>query len=64
MPGLQGREKREFFNGIASWMIMGFALGGAMAGYAWLGWLGAFFGFGAGLAMGGGFAEKGRFFRR
>jgi hypothetical protein len=64
MPGLQGREKREFFNGIAVWMIIGFALGGAMVGYASFGLIGAFFGLGAGLTVGGRFAEKNRFYRR
>jgi hypothetical protein len=63
MPGLQGQEKREFFNGIAVWMIMGFALGGATAGYIWFGLLGAFFGLGAGLMIGARFAEKRRFYR-
>jgi hypothetical protein len=64
MPGLQGCEKREFFNQIAAWMIIGFALGGAMVGYVWFGLLGAVFGLGAGIAAGGAVAEKGRFYRR
>jgi hypothetical protein len=64
MPGLQGREKREYFNQIAAWMIIVFGLGGAMMGYAWFGVLGVVIGLGAGIAAGGAIAEKGRFFRR
>jgi len=64
MPGLQGREKRAFFNEISGWMIIGFALGGAMIGYSWLGPLGVIVGLGAGIAVGGSIAEKGRFYRR
>jgi hypothetical protein len=64
MPGLQGREKRQFFNQLAGGMVLVFALGGAMVGYAWFGLLGAFLGLGAGIAMGGATAEKGRFYRR
>jgi hypothetical protein len=63
MPGLQGGEKREFFNEIAGWMVIGFALGGAMMGYALFGLLGAFFGLGAGLMIGARFAEENRFYR-
>jgi hypothetical protein len=64
MPGLQGREKKEYFNTIAGGMILGFAIGGAWVGYAWSGVFGALIGFGAGLGAGGAFAEKGRFYRR
>jgi hypothetical protein len=64
MPTLRGREKRVFFNQLSGWMILGFALGGAMIGYAWLGPLGIVFGLGAGLMAGGSLAEKQRFFRR
>jgi hypothetical protein len=45
-------------------MIGGFALGGAMLGYAWLGPLGVVVGLGAGIAAGGSIAEQGRFYRR
>jgi hypothetical protein len=63
-PGLRGRAKRQFFNGIASWMILGFALGGAAAGFDQFGVLGAFIGFGLGLAAGSSFASGARFYRR
>jgi hypothetical protein len=63
MPTLRGVEKREFFNQISGGMILGFAMGGAMLGYAWLGPLGVVFGLGAGIAAGGSIAEKGRFYR-
>jgi hypothetical protein len=61
---LQGSEKREFFNYISGSMILGCGFGGAMLGFAWFGVLGAVLGLGAGLAAGGSFAEKGRFYRR
>jgi hypothetical protein len=64
LPGLKGREKREFFNQISGWLILGVALGGAILGYTWLGALGAVFGLGAGIMAGGSMAEKGRFHRR
>jgi hypothetical protein len=63
-PGLRGRAKRKFFNGIASWMILGFGLGGAMVGFDQLGLLGAFIGFGVGLVAGSSFAGGARFYRR
>jgi hypothetical protein len=63
-PGLRGREKKAFFNEIASWMVLGFAIGGAMVGYSALGAVGVILGLGAGLAAGGSFAEKGGFYRR
>src|SRR5262245_46348651 len=64
MPGLGGREKREYFNDISAWLIMGIALGGAVVGYACLGVIGASLGLGAGLMAGGVVAGKGGFYRR
>jgi hypothetical protein len=64
LPALRGREKREFFNRVSAWMIGGFALGGAMLGYALFGPIGAFFGLGGGLMAGGALADKARFYRR
>jgi hypothetical protein len=64
MPGLRGREKRDFFNDISAWLIMSIALGGAVVGFAWLGPIGAFLGMGAGLMAGGAITEKGGFYRR
>jgi hypothetical protein len=64
MPTLRGHEKREFFNQISGWLLLGFGLAGAMLGHAWLGPLGAVFGLGGGLMAGGSIAEKGRFYRR
>ncbi len=64
LPGLRGREKRAFFNRIAGWMIIVFALEGAMVGYFWLGPLGAIVGLGAGIAAGIWFVEEMRFYRR
>jgi hypothetical protein len=62
-PGLRGREKREFFNGIAGWGILGFAFGTAVLGFSQFGVLGAIFGLGAGIAAAGAFAERQRFYR-
>jgi hypothetical protein len=45
-------------------MIMGFALGGAVAGFGEFGPIGGIIGFGLGLALGGTFAEGARFCRR
>jgi hypothetical protein len=63
LPGRRGREKRAFFNRIAGWMIVVFALEGAFLGCLWLGPLGAIFGLGAGVATGGSFVARGRFYR-
>jgi hypothetical protein len=62
-PGLQGRAKREFFNGITGWMVLGFAFGGAVAGFGQFGFLGAFIGFGLGLVAGSSFTGAARFHR-
>jgi hypothetical protein len=64
LPSLQGREKREFFNGVAGWLVAGIAVGGAALGFVCLGPLGAVLGLGGGLMAGGSFAERGRFYRR
>jgi hypothetical protein len=61
---LHGREKKAFFNEIAGWGILGFALATAMYGFAQFGVLGAIFGLGAGIAAAGAFAERQRFYRR
>jgi hypothetical protein len=63
LPGLGGREMRQYFNQIALGMIVPLAIGGAMLGYAWLGPLGMIFGAGAGIAVGVAVVEKGGFYR-
>jgi hypothetical protein len=63
LPGLRGREKREFFNKACGGLILGCGLGGAMLGLALAGPIGAAIGFGVGLGVGGTIAEKGRFYR-
>ena len=63
MPGLQGREKREYFNQVSAWMVGSFALVGAMFGYDWFGPVGVIFGLGAGIAAGSSIAQKKRFYR-
>ena len=64
LPGLRGAEKKHLFNGVSRALPLGFGLGGAMLGYAWLGPLGAALGLGGGLAAGASFAESQRFYRR
>jgi hypothetical protein len=64
LPTLQGREKRVFFNKVSGGMVLGFGLGGALAGFGWAGLPGAAVGLAAGLGLGGSFAERHRFFRR
>jgi hypothetical protein len=61
---LRGREKKAFFNETGSWMVLGFALGGAGVGFAQFGMLGAIIGLGAAVAVGGTFVEEARFYRR
>jgi hypothetical protein len=63
-PGLRGRQKKAFFNGIASWVVLAVALSGAGVGLLQDGVLGAIIGLGAALALGGSFAQKCRFYRR
>ena len=63
LPTLQGRQKRLFFNKVSGGMVLGLGLGGAVAGFAWAGLVGAVIGLGAGLALGGAFVERGRFYR-
>jgi hypothetical protein len=64
MPGLQGVERREFFNGVSRWIVVSIALGGGVIGYSWFGAIGAVIGLGVGLMVGAGFAENQRFYRR
>jgi hypothetical protein len=45
-------------------MVLGFGLGGALAGFAWAGLVGAVVGLAAGFGLGGSLAERGRFYRR
>jgi hypothetical protein len=61
---LQGREKRVFFNKVSGGMVIGFGLGGAVAGFAWAGVIGAVIGLAVGIGLGGWFAERYRFYRR
>ena len=63
MPGLQGRAKREYLNGVSRWLVTGSAVAGALCGYGMLGVAGAVLGAGAGLMAGGTLAERGRFYR-
>jgi hypothetical protein len=63
MPGLAGREKRNFFNCIARWLLAAFGVVGAVLGLCWFGPLGMLLGLAGGLVAGARFAVKGRFHR-
>jgi hypothetical protein len=63
MPGLAGREKRDFFNGVARWPVAGLGLGGLILGLCWLGPLGAILGLAGGVVAGARFVVMGRFHR-
>jgi hypothetical protein len=64
LPTLRGREKRRFLNKVSGGLVLGFGLGGALAGFAWAGLVGAVIGLAAGIGLGGWYAERGRFYRR
>jgi hypothetical protein len=64
LPALRGREKRLFFNTVSCGIVLGFGPGGAVAGFAWAGVIGAVIGLAAGLGLGGSFVERHRFYRR
>jgi hypothetical protein len=59
---LRGREKRPYFNRAAA-LALGSGYLGALLGYKWAGVVGAFFGFGFGLAAGCSFLARWRFCR-
>ena len=61
---MQGKERKQYFNGVSGWLVLGLGLGGAMVGYSWAGIVGAILGFGAGVTAGGTFVERQRFYRR
>lgn len=64
MPGLRGKDKKQFFNRASIGLPVALACGGAMVGLDAGGMLGAIIGAGLGLVGGGRIAEKGRFYRR
>ena len=61
---MQGQERKQYFNGVSGWLVLGLGLGGAIVGYTWAGVVGAVLGFGAGVTAGGTFVERQRFYRR
>lgn len=63
LPGLRGRAKRAWFNGLCRYLVAGFAVAGGAMGYAWLGALGGLLGLAGGLVAGGFFVERRRFYR-
>jgi hypothetical protein len=63
MPGLQGRQKRTFFNSICVWGIVGAGLAGAVTGGSSFGILGAIAGFLGAFWIGIAFLKRERFYR-
>lgn len=63
MPGLQGKQKKEFFNNASIGMSIGLACGGAIIGYNSAGILAAIVGAGMGLIGGCRITARGRFYR-
>ena len=57
---MQGKERKQFYNGAST----GLGIGGAMLGFDWGGVLGAVMGFGIGATAAGLFVEEQRFYRR
>jgi hypothetical protein len=64
LPGLNGRERRQFFDEASGGLPWRFSPGGALAGFAWAGVVGAVIGLAVGIGLGGWPAERRRFYRR
>jgi hypothetical protein len=64
LPAPRGREKRLFFNTVSGGIVLGFGLGGALAGFARAEVISSGVGLAAGLGLGGSLAERHRFCRR
>ena len=63
LPGLEGHEKKRYFNEVSRGIVLAAGLCGAVLGLACFGWVGAILGLGGGVAAGGSFAESRRFYR-
>jgi hypothetical protein len=63
LPGLQGPDKKRYFNELSGGIIVAAGLCGLLLGLACLGPFGAILGLGAGIAAGESFASSNRFYR-
>ena len=63
LPGLEGAEKKRYFNEVSGGIVLAVGLGGLILGLALLGPIGAIVGLGAGVAAGGSLASSNRFYR-
>ena len=63
LPGLEGAEKKGYFNELSGGIVLAVGLGGLLLGLALLGPIGAILGLGAGVAAGGSLASSNRFYR-
>jgi hypothetical protein len=59
----RGRPRRHFFNGVSGLMALWFGVLGAVLGWAMLGPLGLFLGFGGGASLGARFLTRKRYYR-
>ncbi len=63
LPGLEGPDKKRYFNQMSGGIVLAAALCGLLLGLACFGPIGAVLGLGAGVAAGASFAESNRFYR-
>ena len=63
LPGLEGPDKKHYFNNLSGGIILASGLCGLLLGLACFGPIGAVLGLGVGVAAGGSFAESSRFYR-
>jgi hypothetical protein len=63
LPGLEGPAKKRYFNVMSGGIMVGAGCCGLLLGLACFGPIGAVLGLGAGVAVGGSFAESSRFYR-
>jgi hypothetical protein len=63
LPDVRGRERREFFNWVSDFSVVGMGLFGALAGFSIVGPVGAIVGFFAASAFMAYIASKYRFYR-
>jgi hypothetical protein len=63
LPGLEGPDKKQYFNNLSGGIILAGGLCGLLLGLACFGPIGAVLGLGFGVAAGGTFAKSNRFYR-
>jgi hypothetical protein len=63
LPGLEGPDKKRYFNDLSGGIILIAGACGAVLGLLSFGWIGAVLGLGGGVAAAGSFARSRRFHR-